>query len=176
MTESRRRKLLRTLDWIDNRWPNLQAGVLFFGWLRGLIITPMTLPLAVVFTLGCLALAVIFPRFVNPFLDTVAEECVTVVVNVIRFNVYVLWPFILEYLSPLILVLAEQRFSWPLLWSQAKVDMLACYDLCPGQAHGVGKAQQLGQCKCERLASAGSRNSISKVPYRLYPLSCILLE
>lgn len=177
MFEARRKQLVHLFDWYETNYPRLQRGALFSGWLWQIIVTPMSLPLAIIFTIACLALAFIFPHFVNPLLDSVVEECVSAIVNALYFGGYVLWPLMLEYL-PLILVILVERplFVCPIFWAQVKLDIAISCDLCLSQVCGMEQAQQRGRQVTFRSLPGIRQYSIAKVPYRLYPLSCILLE
>lgn len=176
MNGAGRSRVIGSLDWLEARWDKLQLLGLGVSWLRGLIVTPMSPLMAVIFTMGCLVLAVTFRQIINPFLDNAADELVSWVIHIIRLGHYYAWPILLETLPPLLHLLAETAPTWPPVWNQTtfalKIYGRVCFVRVKPQIHAI----QLWQKTKQNRTRVGSRYSIAKVPYRLYPVSCILLE
>jgi len=130
-----------------------------------------------IFTVGCIALGFVFPRYIDPFLDNAADGSISLFVHIIQLSSYVIWPFILMYAPPIFAFLAENTHTFSLLWSQVKVAGNYGYALSLSETYDkLPQQKRLWRKILRYRISAGSRYSISSVPYRLHPISCTLLE
>ena len=165
------------LETLSQSWPMLRIVALLFSWLHTIATTPLSVVMLVMFTVGCIALGFVFPRYIDPFLDNAMEGSIGFFVHLIQLGNTVIWPFILMYAPPIFAFLSENTHTFSVLWSQVKVagnyghalSLSETYDKLPQQ-------KRLRRKIHNHRVSAGSRYSISSVPYRLHPISCTLLE
>ena len=77
---------------------------------------------------------------------------------------------------PIFAFIAENLDAWPVLWGEAKTVVVYTQTSLLLEVVHVQKPQLQWHSSPRRRVSVGTRYSVVKVPYRLYPISCILLE